>query len=510
MSDFLPDMQNSIFKIDKTQNSYIKNTSWKDWLSTKFSRQNLDNPLVYLFLFSMPIIFSYVIVMGGLKIGVVVIGGVVGLPLLIACMLNLQFGATMVLIISFFLLGVKRFASEVPLGLALDAMIFIMLFGLFVKQINERDWSFAKSPVTVMVLVWIAYNLLEVANPWAGSRIAWVYVVRGMAGQMVMYFIALYAISDLKYASWLIKLWIGLAVLAALHCFYQEFVGLLPYEDVWLNADERRLHLIKQWGRIRKFSFLQDPTVFGVLMAYTSIICFLLMTGPIKTIQRVLLGIAGVMMVMAMSFSGTRTAYVMLPIGLFFYALITLKRNVLIGIGIVFMFGAVIIMMPTSNKVLYRVQSAFNPQESDSYQIREKNQEFIKPFIQSHPMGAGLGSVGFWGKKFNPNSALADFPPDSGYVRIAVEQGWIGLFIYCLLLFTVLKTGIRNYFRTRNPLIKTYYLAFLCMLYALVIANFPQDVLTQVPTSMMFYFCLALLVRLKQFDNQPQSKELYV
>jgi putative inorganic carbon (HCO3(-)) transporter len=503
-------MQNSIFNVNRGEKNYLRQSSWREWIASEFKIKKLDHPLIYLVLFSIPLLFSYLIVMGGVKVGILITGAVVGLPLLIACMLNLRFGTILVMVISFFLMGIKRFAPEVPMGLALDAIIIIMLFGLFVKQINERDWSFARSPVTVMVLVWIGYNLIEVANPSATSRLAWIYSVRSMAGQMVMYFIALYAISNFRYAAWITKLWIILAFIAALYCFYQEFAGLMPYETAWLESDERRLHLIKQWGRIRKFSFLADPTVFGVLMAYSSILCFLLMTGPIKYINKVFLGIAGACMFMAMVYSGTRTAYVMLPAGLFFYALITFKRNVLIGVGVCFVLGAVVIMMPTSNKNLYRFQSAFNPQESDSYQIREKNQEFIKPFIQSHPMGAGLGSVGFWGKKFNPDSALANFPPDSGYVRIAVEQGWIGLFIYCLLLFVVLKTGIKSYFRSRDPMIKTYYLAYLSFLYSMVLANFPQDVLTQVPTSVMFYISIAMLVRLKKFDNQLKSKELYV
>lgn len=503
-------MQNSTFKVDRGGRPYLGQSTWREWIASELTRKKLDHPLVYLVLFSIPLVFSCLIVMGGIKVGIIIMGAVVGLPLLIACMLNLRFGTIMVVIISFFLMGIKRFAPEVPLGVGLDAIIMVMFFGLFIKQIGERDWRFAKSPVTVMVLIWIGYNLLEIANPWATSRIAWLYSVRGMAGQMVMYFIALYAISSFRFAAWITKLWIILAFIAAIYCFYQEFIGLMPFETAWLESDERRLHLIKQWGRIRKFSFLADPTVFGVLMAYSSILCFLLMTGPIEYIKKVFLGIAGACMFMAMVYSGTRTAYVMLPAGLFFYALITFKRNVLIAVGVCFVLGAVIIMMPTSNKNLYRFQSAFNPQESDSYQIREKNQEYIKPFIQSHPMGAGLGSVGFWGQKFNPGSPLADFPPDSGYVRIAVEQGWIGLFIYCLLLFVVLKSGVKSYFRTRDPMIKTYYLAYLSFLYSLVLANFPQDVLTQVPTSVMFYISLAMLVRLKQFDNQPKRQELYV
>ncbi|MCP6423416.1 hypothetical protein NL463_29335, partial [Klebsiella pneumoniae] len=63
------------------------------------------------------------------------------------------------------------------------------------------------------------------------------------------------------------------------------------------------------------------------------------------------------------------------------------------------------------------------------------NQKRIQPYILSHPIGGGLGATGVWGVRFAPYSFLANFPPDSGYVRVAVELGWIGLGIFCTLMF---------------------------------------------------------------------------
>ncbi|MGL1489090.1 hypothetical protein ACSTJG_25000, partial [Vibrio parahaemolyticus] len=78
------------------------------------------------------------------------------------------------------------------------------------------------------------------------------------------------------------------------------------------------------------------------------------------------------------------------------------------------------------NQNILRFQSAFRPNNDASYRVRIFNQARIKPYIWSHPIGGGLGSTGEWGKKFAPNSYLANFPPDSGYVRTTVELGYVG------------------------------------------------------------------------------------
>ncbi|NJK83312.1 MAG: hypothetical protein HC912_05325 [Saprospiraceae bacterium] len=103
--------------------------------------------------------------------------------------------------------------------------------------------------------------------------------------------------------------------------------------------------------------------------------------------------------------------------------------------------GTGFMLKSTSNPVIFRLQSAFSPQDDSSMQLRLRNQAYIQPFIQSHPFGTGLGSVGIWGKRFNTNSWLAGFAPDSAYVRVAVECGWVGLIIYLSMFFTALLDG---------------------------------------------------------------------
>jgi len=231
--------------------------------------------------------------------------------------------------------------------------------------------------------------------------------------------------------------------------------------------------------------------------------------GPFSVQRKIGLVIAGLAMLLAMVYSGTRTAYVILPAAFVFYTLLSMKREVLL-IAILFgAFGFALLTVPTVNADHHRIKTAFSMVTGDaaavdkSFEVRLENQKRIQPFIQSHPMGGGLGSVGAWGKRFSPGTFLAEFPPDSGYIRIAVEQGWIGLILYLALFFVIMRVGIKNYFQVQNPQIKAYYQVCLTFLFALMVANYPQEAITQLPTNFLFYIIIALLVRLKDFDTTP-------
>jgi putative inorganic carbon (HCO3(-)) transporter len=163
-------------------------------------------------------------------------------------------------------------------------------------------------------------------------------------------------------------------------------------------------------------------------------------------------------------------------------------------------FGVILVFIPTSNPTLYRFQTAFKPSDDASFNVRVINQRLIKPYIQAHPLGGGLGSTGEFGKRFSPGTFLANFPPDSAFVRIAVEQGWIGLFIYFALLFTVLKEGIIAYFSSKDPRIKIYYAAMLALVYILCIASYPQEVIPLYPVTAIFCIVMAMIAKLKEFD----------
>ncbi|MEM1124532.1 MAG: O-antigen ligase family protein, partial [Bacteroidota bacterium] len=375
--------------------------------------------------------------------------------------------------------------------------------GVIMKQLQERDLTFAKNPISLPIVVWVFYNLVQVINPVAASRLAWAYTVRSMALLILLYFIACYALNSYQRIITIFKFMLGLAFASALYGMKQEFIGFADFELAWLYADPARFQLIFQWSRMRVFSFFSDPTNYGIYMSYMSVMCFILLIGKFKIWQKAVLGTAGVCMLLAIAYAGSRTPVVLVPFGFAVFTMLSLKRNVIIAMGICGLLGIGLVFKSTGNAVLFRIQSAFMPDRSgDTMGVRFENQKKIKPFIQSHPFGAGLGSVGEWGQRFSPDTFLASFPPDSGYVRVAVELGWVGYLIYCWLLYMIIRMGIKYYLRARNEQIKIIYLALTCMMFMLILASYVQEAIVQLPTSINFYICLAIIVRLKDFEDE--------
>ena len=497
MSEFVVDInKDEQQKIGKIKSAF-------KWFMRQIVTEKFNNPTGYAVLIILSFGVSFLVAQLGFIMGIALIAGFVGVPMFFVMLFNLKAGTIIITVISFVIMFVMRMTEEIPLGTLVDISIALMLFGLMIKQIQERDWSFAKNPISKAILVWIAYNVFQGVNPSADSRLSWLYTIRSIAGVMVMYFIVMYCIDSVKFLKFLVKLWIGLALFGALYGLYQEIVGFLPFEERWVHADPLRNKLLFIWGHYRKFSFFSDPVVFGYCMAYTGLInIVLIIEADISKFKKLLLGLSAFIMFYAMLASGTRAAYVVVFVGLFFYTILSFNKRILAGVGVLGLFGLILIVMPTSNPSLKRFQSAFNPQDDPSYLVRQANQAMIRPFIQSHPLGGGLGATGLWGRRFSPNSFLSKFPPDSTFVRLAVEVGWIGLFLYLILYYTILHVGVKDYIRIKDRNLKAICAGMLTCLYSIAIASYPQQTTNQVPTSLLFFIAAAIINRARFFDKQ--------
>lgn len=434
---------------------------------------------------------------------------VILIPCLIASVFHLRFGVFLLLLVSFFLMGIKRILGAPPMGVYLDISVGLMLLGLGARMAREGYWPRLTHPVTWLVIAWIGYSFLQVGNPEAISQKAWLHTVRGIAGLMTIYFVALYAFEKIDDLKRLLILWVGLSAVAAIYGLFQAFWGFQDFELEWINQDAAYYLLVHDWGQFRIFSFLSDPAVFGVLMASTSLLCLiLLLTFSLEKWEIAALITVLALCLPAMILSGTRTAYVLIAVGLFFFALLTLNRRVLLVVGLIGIAGAGILFLPTNNVFADRIRGAFQPWNVDSFQIREQNWKEIQPHIQSSPFGAGLGTTGIWGQRYSPHTLLAKFPTDSGYFRIAVEEGWIGLLLFLGLMFAVLMTGVRDYFRSQDVRARTYYPVFLTLILMLVVAHFPQRAITQVPMNLFFYISMAIVVKLR--DMKPGEPTFFL
>ena len=404
-----------------------------------------------------------------------------------------KLGIAIYLIMAYWIMFIMNFGVNFPLGTLMDALLLLLIFGFFMEQKYHPNWKIFHNPISVVIVLWILYNFAQAANPQMASILAWVYTIRAIAGVTISYFIFTYHIDSIKMFRSIINVWLVFTFLAALYAIKQEYWGFFDFEQRALDSDPRLQSLLFIDGHWRKSSIFADPVSFSYNMVVSSIICVVLAFGARSVWKKVLLSCLAMLCLNVMLYSGTRAAYVLFPAAMFLFAILKLNKQILIFSVFFFIFFMILVRLPTSNPNLSRFQSAFRPNNDASYNVRKQNQKLIQPFIQSHPIGGGLGSTGASGVRFSDGTFLSRFPPDSGYVRAAVELGWIGLGLLCTLTFLAIKTGIDNYFKIIDPELKNYCLAMTLILFALAVGNFPQEGILQFPLNVYFYLTIALI-----------------
>ncbi len=486
----------------QAQNNFILNFSRK-LLSGQVSTLKL-----ILILLPVAIVIAVAISMFGILAAGALLAVFIGIPVVLGIVAYPIFGIAVLMVVSFFLNYVSEFLPpDTPTGILLDAITYLLIFGFLLKFKYDKDWSYFKNPISYLILAWLGYNFIEVLNPASPSILAWVYTVRTVGFIMLMYFIFVYQVRTMAQIKFLVKLWLWLAFLSAISGFQQENFGLFPFEKAWYYSDPLRLSFLYINGHLRKVAIFPDPVTFSYNMVVAAVLCMCIIFTKIKMYKKVLLACAIPFFFLVMLYSGTRGAFVLPPAALAMLAVINFNKKILM-----FVVGAAVVLlglifMPTSNQFIKRFQTAFKPSDDASFNVRSENQKRIKPYIFSHPIGGGLGSVGIWGRRFAPNSFLAKFPPDSGYVRVAVEMGYLGLILFCFLMFVILKTGINNYYLIKNPELKIYCLAMILIIFVFNIGNYPQQALVQYPSNILFYLACALLSVTLRIDKQEQKEQ---
>lgn len=461
---------------------------------------------VFITLLVVVVSFPFLIRETGLKGGILSVIVFLAIPSIYAIVIYPKFGIITLLVASYLLAWFMRMdLTTFPLGTIIDGILALLLLGFLIKQKYRQDWWFIKTPISIMILIWLFYNLLQVLNPAAESRLAWLYTIRSSAIVMLSYFIFSYHIREKKTIRLILKIWLALGFFAALYATKQQYWGFFAFEERAIYSNPKLAELLYIWGQWRKFSIFSDPVTFAYNMVICSLICLGFIFGPTTTFKKYVLGALALFFLLNMLYSGTRGAYVLFPAALVLFGILNFNKRVLLFSIVCGLFIAFLIRVPTNNATLYRFQTAFKPSNDASFNVRERNQEFIQPYIQSHPMGGGLGSTGVWGVRFAPDSFLAKFPPDSGYVRVAVELGWIGLLIFCIFMFITLKTGIDYFYKIKDPELKSYCLMMLLIVFALNIGNYPQEAIVQYPSSILFYLAIALMGICHKLDKEQSA-----
>lgn len=467
----------------------------------------LAKPVMLALLILVSIVLAVVISnLGFIGIGICI--GLAGMLVYGYCLFNHPIiGLYTAVVLSFLLIGVGRYIKDVQVGLGMDSIIIVTYVALFFNKFREKiNWSPLNKDVTWISFIWFLYSVFQIFNPEAKSFAAW-FSGRGIGVYIFMLIpLTLLFFDTTKKLYLFLYLWGVFSLLASLKGIMQVKLGVDAWEQGWLNEGNFKTHIL--FGKLRAFSFLSDAGQFGANQGYSAVVLSIVGFASKGWKKKTFFFTVALFGLYGLVISGTRGALSVPITGFFLYFILRKSVAVLIA-GAVLTAGLLYFFMFTTigqgNADIRRMRTAFDRNDA-SLQVRLNNQQILKGYMASRPFGGGIGHGGVKAQRFLPNAYLSQIPTDSWYVLIWVEQGIVGLVLHiAILLYILVKASYAIMFKIRNKELKMIMTALASGMFGIMVASYGNAVLGQMPTNILLYISMALLLNTDKLDTASSN-----
>jgi hypothetical protein len=449
-------------------------------------------------------------VLGGImmaKSGVVAAAALIAIPIVLVYIYyfakNPKIGLYTAFIIAFLIPTVGRYVpGNIPLGLGVDISLVLTLIFLILRDWKRVDFSGWNHIFPLLMIVWMAFTIFQLANPMALSVPAWFYAMRGLSLyqllMVIICFVFFYQKKDFKN---FVRVWLIFSVIGILWGMKQKIIGLDAFENKWLMSGAYVTHLL--FGKLRIFSYYTDAGIFGPAMGSVTIFCGIMALGPWSMRRRIVYGLISVFALYAMLISGTRGALAVPGAGGILYLILIRNKKLLITGGSIMLFAFVFLKYTTigsGNYDIQRLRSALDPNDA-SLNVRVENRKMLRAYLSDKPLGTGIGSAGFWGQRFTPWTWMANFPTDGLYTRVRAETGVIGYTLYVYTWIFLLVYGSWHCWQYKDKERQYYSMAALANFAGILAASYGNEILNQIPVNFTVLVPLAFVFTMKYWNE---------
>ncbi len=445
----------------------------------------------------------------GVFIGIALIAAPFAIAFIIALFRNPNLGLTTSLIMAFAASGLSRYVRGVPWGMTIDVFLFLSWLGVLFLKFRETDWTPIRNDLMWLTLLWFGYVFMEIANPESRTPVAWFYAMRGIGFYWLLGFgIAFFYYRKAKDLDKFLNLITYISVFGTIWGLRQQIFGTDEAEDYWLWVEDHQdEHVL--FGKLRVFSFYSDAGQFGASQAMMALLCGIIAIGPGTLKKRLWYAFAGIMTFVGFGISGTRGALAVPAAGGILYLIMTKNFKVLV-LGLV-AGGSVYGMLKYTSMLqgveqVARMRTALDP-DNPSLLTRFRNQKTYRNYLKSRPIGAGVGSAGFWGQRFSPGTVPAETPTDSWYVKIWAETGIVGLLFHVYWVGYFLGKGGNITWNLRNQNLRYKIMALYSAIGGVAIASYGNQVLGQMPTGIIICVAMPVIWLAPLYDEELEKKE---
>ncbi len=420
-----------------------------------------------------------------------------------------RIGLITFLIYCFVMPFIGRHISGFQFGLGMDALLFTTLFAVIFHQRNRFKKRHVNIDLVWIAVAWFIMTVLQIVNPERPSIVGWVYEMRSITLYWLLTVpLAILLLNKKTDLNLFISIIVTFSFIGALYGMKQLYIGLDAAEKKWLEDGGKVTHII--FGKLRIFSYYFDAAQFGASQAHLAIMSIILATGPHGFKKKLWYLIAGMFILYGMLISGTRGAMFAL-IGAGFTFLVLIKQARILILGGMIGFGAIGILKYTSigmgNAEIVRLRSSLDPKDP-SLQLRFMNQQRLRDFLSSKPFGAGVGTMGMWGVKFNQDKYISHIAPDSLYVKVWGMYGIVGFLTWFGIMMYITGKSAGIVWKTRDPVLKNQLIALCSGSTGILLCSYGNEVLNTMPTSAIVYISWALIWLSPRWDTPEPKPDL--
>ena len=410
----------------------------------------------------------------------------------------------------YFLITVAFFANyinrltHIRIGSLIDILIIITIL-ITIREVGLKE--IIKNKLFILISSWLLFLSAQHLAIDSGSSINWISILRNYSLRFFICIPVFYLIKDNKSVINIIIFLLVLCSFASIYSLFQFFIYYPNIDLSFIYSTQEKFELFSSEKFLRSISFFSDPTTFGITLAVL-LQTILIMAFLSKSIKLKLLLIPiSILLASGIIISFSRTPFILTIIaGITF---IVFKPNLrLIGTIILFAFIGYIYITSSNNTFSQRIKSSFNLKNNNSWIERVQDRKFVQKNAIEYPLGLGLGRTGYYGKKYYSGKELSHFESNSGFLKLALETGSIGLsffFIFLIILFNGLISKFNNLKKTQH---RHIYLALLIPLISLTCGNFSQDTLIHSPTNLIFFIFVGLLFRISEIDKSSHKRKV--
>ena len=430
------------------------------------------------------------------------------LPLVITVFYEPKVGFVVYIIYSFFITFLGREVADLPFLYGVEIFLFISWLAALLHNSKEYNWSFIKSDLCVLGLVWFGITVLELGNPAGANPLGWFTDGRYPLLWLLTIPLCMVVFNKSKDLNLFLIIIISISLLAFLNGMKQLKIGLFPGEQLFLDSGGYKTHVL--FGQLRVFSFYPDAGQFGASQAAMCVIALVLALGPFKMWKKILCGCAAAFFLYGMLISGTRGAMFALITGILM--IVVLNKNIKLT---VFVIGALVLglvflkytYIGQGNSQIRRMRTSLNPEDA-SFQLRLANQQNLRNYLSSHPFGGGIGSIGYGGRTYNKGTYLASVPPDSYWVKVWAMYGIVGLIIWFGIMMYIVGKGCGILWNIKDQGLRYKLTALHAGAFGIFFCSYGNEVMNNYPSAVIVYVSWAFVFLGPYLDKKADSQKI--